>query len=183
MTEVGAHAVGGGDGRRAAGAPDAKHPATKLAGPYGHPVHPILVTVPIGAWTMAFVFDLVSRSAGEPEVFAKGAFWLIGFGVLGALAASVFGLMDFRTIPKGTAAFKTAVTHLLLNDVAMALFAVNFLLRRSHLDDSSGTPVSLIVLTAVTLAVLGISGYLGGKLSYTYGVRVVDDARQREGFS
>jgi hypothetical protein len=33
----------------------AKHPVTRLAGPYGHPIHPILVTVPIGSWTASLV--------------------------------------------------------------------------------------------------------------------------------
>jgi uncharacterized membrane protein len=63
---------------------EAKHPVTRLAGPYGHPFHPILVTVPIGAWVASFVFDLASRLSGEPGVFAKGAFWLIGLGLVGA---------------------------------------------------------------------------------------------------
>jgi hypothetical protein len=62
---------------------EAKHPVTRLAGPYGHPFHPILVTVPIGAWVASFVFDLASRLSGEPTVFAKGAFWLIGLGLVG----------------------------------------------------------------------------------------------------
>ena len=53
---------------------EAKHPVSRLAGPYGHPFHPILVTVPIGAWVASFVFDLASRLSEEPTVFAKGAF-------------------------------------------------------------------------------------------------------------
>jgi hypothetical protein len=50
----------------------AKHPVSRLAGPYGHPLHPIRVTVPIGAWVASFVFDLASHLADEPTVFAKG---------------------------------------------------------------------------------------------------------------
>ena len=39
----------------------AKRPVSPLlAGPYGHPLHPMLVTVPIGAWVAATVFDLAS---------------------------------------------------------------------------------------------------------------------------
>jgi hypothetical protein len=53
-----------------------------LAGPYGHPVHPILVTVPIGAWVASLGFDIASHIADEADVFAKGAFWLIALGVL-----------------------------------------------------------------------------------------------------
>jgi hypothetical protein len=45
--------------RRGATGP-AKQPRTVLAGPYGHPFHPILVTVPIGAWVASVVFDIVA---------------------------------------------------------------------------------------------------------------------------
>lgn len=40
---------------------------------------------------MSLVFDLTSRWAGEAEVFVKGSFWLIGIGIIGAVAAAVFG--------------------------------------------------------------------------------------------
>jgi hypothetical protein len=59
---------------------EAKRPVTPLAGPYGHPFHPILVTAPIGASVVSLVFDVTSRWAGEAEVFVKGSFWLIGVG-------------------------------------------------------------------------------------------------------
>ena len=40
----------------------AKQPRTALAGPYGHPFHPMLVTLPIGAWVSSLVFDIIARS-------------------------------------------------------------------------------------------------------------------------
>ena len=68
-----------------------------------------------------------------------------------------------------------------LNLVVVALFVVGFFLRRGELDDPSGTPVGLLVLSIVALVLLGASGWLGGKLTYRYGVRVVDEATQVEG--
>src|SRR5438093_13169412 len=87
----------------------AKRPRSKMSGPYGHPFHPILVTIPIGAWVASFVFDLASRAAGRADAsaWAHGAYWLIGIGVLGALLAAVFGLLDLLGIPRGTGAFRT----------------------------------------------------------------------------
>lgn len=161
----------------------AKHPVTKLAGPYGHPFHPILVTVPIGAWIASLVFDIASRSSDDPEVFAKGSYWLIGLGVVGALAAAVFGFLDLLAIPKGTRAFRTAITHMSLNLAVVAAFVISFVVRSDTVDDGEQVSVGLIVLSAVTLAVLGLSGWLGGKLTYRYGVRVVDETTQLEGFS
>jgi uncharacterized membrane protein len=169
---------------QAAGAPvagRAKRPLTPVAGPYGHPFHPIAVTIPIGAWTLSLVFDLVSRWAGEDEVFVKASFWLIGAGIVGAVLAAALGLMDLATIPRRTPAFATGLTHAGLNTVVLALYAVSFLLRRDHLDEGDVT-VAAFVLSAVAFAVLGASGWLGGKLAYHYGVRVADDATQAEGF-
>jgi uncharacterized membrane protein len=161
---------------------DAKRPLTPAAGPYGHPFHPILVTVPIGAWVMSLVFDVAATSAGEPEVFVKGAFWLIGAGILGAVAAALFGLLDLLTIPRGTPAFRTGLTHMVLNLSVVALFAISFALRRGHLDEADAT-VPAVVISAIALAILGVSGWLGGKLAYRYGVRVVDERTQAEGFT
>jgi uncharacterized membrane protein len=57
-------------------------------------VHPILVTVPIGAWVASLGFDISSHVADEADVFAKGAFWLIALGVLRALVAALAGYLD-----------------------------------------------------------------------------------------
>lgn len=161
---------------------DAKHPVTPVAGPYGHPFHPILVTIPIGAWVMSLVFDLAATWAGEPEVFVKGAFWLIGAGIVGALLAAAFGLMDLLAIPRRTPAFRTGLIHLALNLTTVVLFAISFLLRRDHLDEADAT-VAAVVLSVIALAILGVSGWLGGKLSYHYGVRVADERTQAQGFA
>src|SRR3954471_15680216 len=94
---------------------DGKHPVTALAGPYGHPFHPILVTVPIGAWVASLVFDVVSRTGDDGAVFTKGAWWLIAIGLVGALAAAMFGFLDLFAIPTGTRAFRIGLTHMAIN--------------------------------------------------------------------
>lgn len=73
--------------REAARMARAKRPRTFFAGSYGHPVHPILVTIPIGTWVASLVFDLVAAFGDEPEVFARGAYWLIVVGCVGAAVA------------------------------------------------------------------------------------------------
>lgn len=160
-----------------------KRPVTAAAGPYGHPFHPILVTVPIGAWVASLVFDVVSRTSDEPEVFSEGSYWLIGLGVLGALAAAVFGFLDLLAIPRGTRAFRTALTHMALNLAVAAAFVVSFVLRSGDVDDGDEVGVGLIALSVAALAVLGASGWLGGKLTYRYGIRVADEGTQLEGFT
>jgi uncharacterized membrane protein len=157
-----------------------KRPRSVLAGPYGHPFHPILVTVPIGAWVAALVFDVISKSSDRPETFAEGAFWLLVIGIVGAVVAAVFGVMDLMTIPSRTPAASTAITHMALNTVVLVIFAVNALIRQSEgRDEVSNLALGL---TVVGLLVLGASGWLGGKLSYRYGVRVADERTQAEGY-
>lgn len=155
---------------------------TALAGPYGHPFHPILVTVPIGAWVTSLVFDVASRASGEPSVFAKGAYWLIAVGVVGALVAAVFGFLDLLAIPRGTPAFRTALVHMSLNLAVVAAFVVSFVIRMDSIDEPDEVGSGLIALSVVALAALGASGWLGGKLTYRFGIRVADEQTQAEGF-
>jgi uncharacterized membrane protein len=158
----------------------AKKPRTLLAGPYGHPFHPVLITIPIGAWVASLVFDLAAILGDEPQVFAEGAYWLIAIGIVGALAAAVFGLMDLSTIPRGTKALRTGLVHMTLNLIVVGLYVVNFAVRRAQgYDEVTGVALTLSV---VALAILGASGWLGGKLAYHYGVRVADEETQAEGF-
>src|SRR4029450_12717202 len=151
---------------------EAKHPVTRLAGPYGHPFHPILVTVPIGAWVASFVFDLAPRLSGESGVFAKGAFWLICLGLVGAAAAAMLGFLDLFAIPTGTRAFRTGLLHMSLNLGVVALYVVALLLRRGRLEQPDERATAMMLLSAVALGVLTVSGWLGGRLPRRYGVRV-----------
>lgn len=158
----------------------AKRPRTVLAGPYGHPFHPIAVTLPIGAWTCALVFDIGALVVRPPGFLELGAVWLIGIGLAGAVLAAGLGLLDFTRLRRGDPAYRVAVFHMLLNVLVLAAWAVSFYLRlRGEFNDSrTWTVVSDIVL----LAILGASGYLGGTLAYRYGIRVVSEHTQREGF-
>lgn len=153
-----------------------------LAGPYGHPFHPILVTIPIGAWVSSLVFDIASHLVDDPDFLTRGAMWLIAMGVIGALAAAMVGFLDLVAIPGGTRAFRVGLIHMTLNLLVTAAYAGSFLWRHAGDGPSGSVGAGQLVLNAVTLAVLGVSGFLGGKLAYHYGVRVADEATQAEGF-
>jgi uncharacterized membrane protein len=159
----------------------AKQPRSILAGPYGHPFHPVMVTVPIGAWVASIVFDIIAFASSEDErVFSEGAYWLIGIGVVGALVAAVFGLMDLLIIPRGTPVFRTGLTHMAVNVTVVVLFVVDFAFRAGQGYEEAS--VVGFVISLIALGLLGFSGWLGGKLAYHYGVRVASEETQREGF-
>jgi uncharacterized membrane protein len=157
----------------------AKRPVTVLAGPYGHPVHPALVAVPIGAWIASLVFDVASYVVDEPRFLTEGSRWLIGLGVLGAVVAATFGLLDLFAIPAGTRAFRTALVHMSIMLTVTVGYTVDFLVR-THPDGPVGA--GPLILSAVALAGLAVGAYLGGHLAYHYGVRVADEATQAKGY-
>lgn len=158
----------------------AKKPINALAGSYGHPIHPLLVTLPIGVWVASLVFDIAALVT-ESRVMSEAAYWLIGIGVVGALVAAVWGVMDLMTIPRNTEAWRTGITHMTLNLVVAVLFAVSFFVRMS--DGYTEPPaVWLVALSVLALVGLAFSGWLGGRLAYRFGVRVADEDVQEEGF-
>lgn len=161
----------------------AKRPVSAaMAGPYGHPFHPILVTVPIGAWVASLVFDIGSHLVDDAGFLTQGSVWLIAIGVVGALAAAMIGFLDLFAIPTGTKAFRTGLVHMSLNLLVTAAYVGNFLWRSASYDRTSTVAPGPLVLAAVSLATLGVSGYLGGKLAYHYGVRVAAETTQAEGY-
>jgi uncharacterized membrane protein len=161
----------------------AKQPVSAvLAGPYGHPFHPILVTVPIGAWVSSVVLDVASHLTPDAAALSTAAGWLLGVGVIGALGAAAVGFLDFLTIPPGTPAHRTALLHMTLNVLVTVVYAGGLAWRVSQWPAPGATPLGPLVLSVVALAVLAVSGTLGGRLSYRYGVRVATEADQLEGF-
>src|SRR3954447_1736282 len=165
-----------------AAAQSAKRPLTVLAGVYGHPLHPVLVPIPIGCWLAAFVLAVARHVADDGAFLVRGAYWLVGLGVLGALAAATVGFLDLFAIPSGTRAAGVALIHMTLTLAVTVLFAAEFWLRSSR-QQLEETPVWLIVLSAAGLMALTASGFLGGELAYRFGVRVADEDTQATGFT
>lgn len=154
-----------------------------LAGPYGHPLHPILVTVPIGAWLGSLVFDVASRMVSNPGFLTQGSEWLIAVGVVGALAAACTGFLDLILIAPGTPAYRTAITHMCLNVAVTAAYLANFWWRHGTYRHGGPVPLGMLGVSVLSVVVLSLSGFLGGKLAFRYGVRVADEGTQAEGFT
>ena len=130
----------------------------------------------------SLVFDFVSYGSSEPRIWSVGAMWLILLGVLGAAAAAIFGTIDLLNLPKGTTASNTGRIHAALNSTALVIFLCGFLWRFRTQDSWEAAPVGPLVLSVIGIAVVGASGFLGGKLAYHYGIRVADESVQAEGF-
>lgn len=158
-----------------------KRPTTALAGPYGHPFHPMIVPVPIGAWVASVVLDVASRMAADGQGLAQASVWLLGIGIAAAVVAAVLGLLDLTALPSGTRAFRMGVAHMAAMLTATGLFTVGLFVRLPRAGEEIAR-VGDIVLSVLALALVGTGGWLGGELTYRYGVRVVDEHTQANGF-
>lgn len=157
--------------------PSAKYPRSVIAGPYGHPFHAIAVIIPIGAWVCAVVFDVIALTGPDAEPFTIGARILIAAGLIGAAVAALLGIIDWSSIPRHTPARTTGLVHMGLNLVAMAIFGASLWLRL----DTDELPSLAFACSIAGILFLGVSGWLGGKLAHTYGVRVATETTQAEG--
>jgi uncharacterized membrane protein len=140
----------------------------------GHPIHPMLVTLPIGLWIFSFVCDLFYVFGSGAAEWKTVAVYTMTGGIVGALLAAIPGLIDLLSLPPEPK--RTALIHMAINLTVVALFAFNLWLRLS-VADPGRTP---IWLSAIGVALLAISGWLGGKLVYLGGVAVsaADDTQQ-----
>jgi uncharacterized membrane protein len=133
----------------------------------GHPIHPMLVTIPIGLWIFSLVADLVALRSGAPQTWAIVAFYSMVGGIVGALAAAVPGLIDLLSL-KDRAIKKTALIHMSINLTIVVLYVINAWMR-ANAAVAGGVTLWLSVLA---IAMLVVSGWLGGKMVYLAGVGV-----------
>lgn len=127
----------------------------------GHPVHHMLIVFPLGLLATSFFFDLAYLARGRGEL-AIVASWLIFAGVIGGVAASVFGMIDWLAIPRGTRAWILGAWHGGGNLIVAVLFAVSWWLRRDAPAHPSAIAIALSG-TGVLLSV--ITGLVGSELA------------------
>jgi uncharacterized membrane protein len=139
----------------------------------GHPIHPMLIVLPLGLFVAAVIFDALYMWRANPT-FAIVGFWNIGLGILGGLLAAVFGLLDWLGIPEGTRAKRIGLLHGGTMVVVVALFAFVLWARSEAVDPLLTAP--LFSLEVLTLLMGAVGGWLGGELVDRLGVGVYDDA-------
>lgn len=139
-----------------------QHPAIRnlLSGTnLGHPLHPPLTDLPVGAWSMAVLLDTVGGRAARPAADA-----LVAAGMIAAVPTAATGLNDWSDTLGREA--RVGVVHAAANTAALGLFTASLVNRRRG-HRSSGRLLGL-----AGLAVLTVGGYLGGHLGYARGVNV-----------
>jgi nitrite reductase/ring-hydroxylating ferredoxin subunit/uncharacterized membrane protein len=126
--------------------------------PLGHPLHPAVVSVPIGAFTVMVLADWLGMFRAVPS--QVGSFCLL-IGVLGMLVAAASGLTDYTgTVDKER---RYASVHGLLMSVVLLAMVLSLVLRY---QPSQGLYFEGILLSTLAYLVMLFAGFLGGHLSF-----------------
>jgi uncharacterized membrane protein len=138
----------------------------------GHPVHPMLIVFPLGLLYTAVVFDIIYLVTSAVR-WTEVAYYLIGAGVIGGLAAAIPGWLDWWAIPGRTRAKRVGLVHGVGNVLVVGLFALSWVLRRPN---SALPPTGAIVAGVLGVVLVSATAWLGGELVERLGVGVDDGA-------
>jgi uncharacterized membrane protein len=145
----------------------------------GHPLHPALVHIPVGAWIATAVIDVVERGATTAKPAVYLALYGVVVGLVGALVAVPTGVAEWSSIKKEKPAWKLGLYHMALNLLAAIVWAANLGLRWNALHTMEPVPAA-VVCTSVVAAVLVIfSGYLGSLMVFDHGTSVARLSKKR----
>lgn len=143
----------------------------------GHPLHPALIHFPIAALIMLLASDLAYLFTADP-FWARASFWLAAVGVLFGGISGLAGSVDLFTVAR-IRKLVTAWAHGLLAVMLLSLAAFNFLVRW-HDAAANIWPWGLY-MSALTVLLIKVTGFLGAQLVYEYGVGVdIQEATQRD---
>ena len=139
-----------------------------LAGTWlGHPLHPVLTDIPIGAWASAWFLDVLGGREAESAADA-----LIGIGVVSALPTAAAGFADW--VDTWGATRRIGLVHIAGNTAALALFAASYAARKA------GRRKIGFALSTIGMSVSSAAAYLGGHLTFGRGVGVDNTAFDEE---
>lgn len=131
-----------------------------------HPIHPMLVPIPIGLWIFSLVCDLAFVFGAGATHWATVSFWTMLGGIVGAIFAAVPGIVDMLSL--SGAPKKIALTHMGINVTVVVLYAMNFGMRLNG-GAIDGLPFAFSIAGT---ALLAVSGWLGGHMVYVHRVAV-----------
>jgi uncharacterized membrane protein len=134
-----------------------------------HPIHPMLVPIPIACFIGALLTDITYYVTAE-MMWADFSSWLLAVGFIFGVLAAIAVLTDFlgnRRIRMQAPAWP----HLIGNLLVLVLSFFNNLV---HTRDAwtSVVPTGLI-LSALTVLILPVTGWLGWAMVYRHKVGVM----------
>ena len=146
-----------------------------LSGFSGKPFHPPLTDMPVAAYLLAAVFDIVSF-LGKDQTWARDFYRAASFTLIGGAAVSLLaaltGYMDWRTTEKGSQIRRTVNAHAWTMITVTLIVLADIALRWFGEWAASSTPAYLLALTLAAAVLVSVGSVLGGSLVYDYGFNV-----------
>lgn len=135
--------------------------------PLKHPLHPLLVHLPIAAFTLSLILTIAVQSDLSWQRHAASVAAIVG--IVTGLLAAVAGLADWSAIRRDSPAKQVGLFHMILNVTVVILFIAAVVM-----DRASGRQPRPEILTImiVAMGLLALSGYLGGEMVYNQGIAV-----------
>ena len=129
----------------------------------GVPIHAMLVPFPIVCFTGALLSDITYSNSPQVQ-WANFSEWLLAVGLIMGVLAAIFGLIDF--LAAGKARPRIGWVHLIGNAVVLVLALFNNLVHAR--DGWTGVVPTGLTLSAITVLILIVTGYLGWRMAYRH---------------
>ncbi len=143
------------------------------------PYHAVVVHVPVGAWTFAFIFDLLTWMDMVGNTLVRLSFFSIILGLALALVAVPTGVLDWGGVKPDKPAWKTGLYHMAMNLFVTVLFAINLGVRLADWREAERVELLPLVLSAIGTVLLLISAWLGGRMVFHHGVSVARGSKEK----
>jgi uncharacterized membrane protein len=137
-----------------------------------HPLHPMLIPLPIGLWIFSLAADII-HLVTQDQIWWTIALYSMAGGIIGALIAALPGFVDLFTMHRSPEK-KIGLWHMGINLLIVVIYVFDFLWRRS----SPGS-FGQMALSMVAILLLAVSGWLGGEMVYVHGTAVDPACRHK----
>lgn len=155
-----------------------------LRGWAGKPLHPPLTDIPVAAYIMAAVFDVLSWVGVEyldwdasttQDLFVAATYTLI-FGLIVSVPTALTGFWDWlKSTPKHSQAWRTANWHMAVMVTVTALVVGNLVLRLTDFDETIAAGLGLALYSAIVGLLVAFGATYGGSLVYDYAFNIEQD--------
>ena len=144
----------------------------------GHPLHPMLIPIPITSFLFALGTDVAHAVTGDRR-WGDATKWLLGAGLVGALGAAATGMTDYLGDER-VKKLPSANQHMIANLALVGVQTANLGLRLTNRQEA--VPAGGPWLSALAAAIVGYSGWLGGELTYRHRVAVQETRDEYSGY-
>ena len=139
----------------------------------GHPIHPPLTGITIGAYAFALVAATADVLGISTNAATHGWWLALIVGLLSTLLTATTGFVDWLRIPSGTPLWRTATAHMIAMLLASAVFLAAVVAGKESFD-AGNVETGPFVLTIAGFVLLTVGGWLGGSVVFVHGMRVLN---------